>query len=209
MLAKALKLQEVSSFIFEWVKAPLVTASVVPSGPVLARKMVKDIAPDAEVVIELGPGTGVFTQALLERGVREEALVLVELNSKFAARLRKQYPKATVINGAAEALRHLDIRQADAVVSGLPLLSIRDGKVAEILRGVFEILRPEGVMVQFTYGYRCPVKPPILKENNLSAQRNSFTLINLPPASVYHIRKKSRKRSSKESQVINMGGLNA
>ena len=130
MLSKALKLQETSSFIVEWIKSPLVTASVIPSSTRLAKKMVQGLSPDSEQVIELGPGTGVFTNQLLAAGIKEEALVLVELNNKFAGKLRKKYPQATVINGAAEALPRLQLKKANAVVSGLPLLSMRDKQIS-------------------------------------------------------------------------------
>lgn len=192
MLSKALKLQETSSFIVEWIKSPLVTASVIPSSTRLAKKMVQGLSPDSHQVIELGPGTGVFTQQLLTAGIQEEALVLVELNNKFAGKLRKKYPKATVINGAAEALPLLQLKKANAVVSGLPLLSMRDKQIDAILKGVFDVMQPGGILVQFTYGYSCPVKKHLLQQHDLVAQRNSFVLNNFPPASVYHITKKQR-----------------
>lgn len=191
MLAKALKLQETSSFIIEWLKAPLVTASVIPSSQRLAKRMVVGLDASAESVIELGPGTGVFTTAILDAGVSEDALVLVELNNKFAAQLRRKYPRATVINGAAEALTHLNLAKADAVISGLPLLSIRDEHIDAILGGVFSVMKPGAALVQFTYGYKCPVKPELMAKHELVAQRESFVLNNFPPASVYHIRKRT------------------
>ncbi len=189
MSSKALKLQETSSFIIEWIKSPLVTASIVPSGVRLAKKMVQGLSPDSEQVIELGPGTGVFTNQLLAAGIKEEALVLVELNNKFAGKLRKKYPQATVINGAAEALPRLQLKKANAVVSGLPLLSMRDKQIDAILTGVFGVMQPNGVLVQFTYGYNCPVKKELLQKHGLTASRNSFVINNFPPASVYHITK--------------------
>jgi len=189
MLSKALKLQETSSFIVEWIKSPLVTASVIPSSKRLAKKMVQGLNPGSNQVIELGPGTGVFTNELLASGIKEELLVLVELNNKFAAKLRKKYPEATVINGAAEALPRLQLKKVNAVVSGLPLLSMRDKQIDAILKGVFDVMEPDGVLVQFTYGYSCPIKKPLLQQHGLVAHRNSFVLNNFPPASVYHITK--------------------
>ena len=188
-VGKALKLQETSSFIVEWLKAPLVTASVIPSSRRLAKKMVSGLDPAAQLVIELGPGTGVFTYAILAAGVSEKSLVLVELNNKFALQLRRKYPKATVINGAAEALTHLNLDKADAVISGLPLLSIRDEHIDAILAGAFSVMKPDAALVQFTYGYKCPVKPELMAKHQLVARRESFVLNNFPPASVYHIRK--------------------
>ncbi|PID50436.1 MAG: SAM-dependent methyltransferase [Proteobacteria bacterium] len=190
MLEKSLKWQETSSFILEWLKAPLVTASILPSSQKLAQHMVKDLPPQANTVIELGPGTGVFTRQLLEHGIAESSLVLIELNTRFARKLKQSYPQATIINGAAEALSHLNIKQADAVISGLPFLSMRDQQIEQILRSSFSVLKQKGVFVQFTYGYRCPAKPHILQQTGLSAKRATVVLGNFPPASVYHFRKK-------------------
>ncbi len=191
MLTKALKLQETSSFILEWLKSPLVTASVLPSSERLAKRMVKGLNADYAPVIELGPGTGVFTRQLLACGIPEAALILIELNRTFAQKLHAKYPQANVINGAAEALPRLQLKQAGAVVSGLPFLSMRDKQIDEILRGAFEVMRPGGVFIQFTYGHRCPVKKSILEQHGLIAERNSFVLNNFPPASVYHLRKRT------------------
>lgn len=195
MLSKAVKLQETSAFIVEWIKSPLVTASVIPSSTRLAKKMVQGLDPASDLVIELGPGTGVFTNQLLAAGISEASLVLVELNHTFAGKLRKKYPEATVINGAAEALPRLQLRKADAVVSGLPLLSMRDKQIETIVSGVFEVMQPGGVLVQFTYGHRCPIKKHILQQHGLVAQRNSFVLNNFPPASIYHIRKRRHQHA--------------
>lgn len=191
MFTKALKLQETSSFILEWLKSPLVTASVLPSSERLAKRMVRGLTADFEPVIELGPGTGVFTRQLLACGIPEASLILIELNRTFAQKLQAKYPQAQVINGAAEALPRLQLKQAGAVISGLPFLSMRDKQIDEILRGAFAVMRPGGVFIQFTYGHRCPVKKSILEQHGLSAERNSFVLNNFPPASVYHLRKRT------------------
>ncbi len=190
MQAKALKLRETSSFVVEWLKAPLVTASVIPSSQRLAKKMVVGLDASVEQVIELGPGTGVFTNAILAAGVSEAALVLVELNAKFATQLQHKYPQATVINGSAESLAHFGLGKADRVISGLPLLSIRDVDVDAILGAAFSVMKPGAALVQFTYGYKCPVKPALMLKHGLMARRENFVLNNFPPAYVYHIYKR-------------------
>jgi len=189
MQQKALKLQETSHFLREWLKAPLITASVIPSSERLAHNMVKTLTVDSGTVIELGPGTGVFTRQLLAQGLREEQLVLIELNACFAHKLRLSYPHATVINDAAEAMQRLNLGQVGAVVSGLPLLSMRDEQISQILHSAFAVLKPQGCFIQFTYGFCCPVKPAILAQQGLTARRKAFVAANLPPASVYHLTK--------------------
>ncbi|HPQ96035.1 MAG TPA: methyltransferase domain-containing protein [Thiolinea sp.] len=185
-----MKLQETSSFIREWLKSPLVTASVVPSSRRLARKMVRGLHAGMGQVIELGPGTGVFTRELLAIGIPESALVLIELNGRFAADLKQKYPAATVVNGAAEAMSHLQLKRAGAVVSGLPFLSMKDRQIDAILEAAFQVLEQDGVFVQFTYGHRCPVRREILERHRLFSSRDSFVLNNFPPASVYHLKRK-------------------
>ncbi len=189
MLSKALKLRETSSFMLEWIKSPLVTASVLPSSERLAKKMVKGLDANVGNVIELGPGTGVFTRQLLACGIPEENLILIELNRKFAKTMHEKYPRAKVINGAAEALPRLQLQEVGAVVSGLPFLSMRDKQIDEILHGAFQVLRPDGIFIQFTYGHRSPVKSSILQHHGLVAERSSFVLNNFPPASVYHFKR--------------------
>lgn len=191
MITKTLKLNETSSFLLEWVKAPLRTASIIPSSEHLAQKMVKGLSAESGPVIELGPGTGVFTRALLNAGVAEADLTLIELNRTFAYKLKSRYPQSRVFNASAEQLPQLKLAPAGAVVSGLPFLSMRDHIVDEILAGSFKMLKNDGVFIQFTYGHRCPVKAHLLRKHDLVAERSSFVLTNFPPASVYHIRRRN------------------
>lgn len=192
--------EEMSSFLLEWVRAPLVTASVVPSGKSLARKMVEYIVPETGPVIELGPGTGVFTRAILRRGIDESQLTLVEINPKFSAKLEQRYPKAEMIRGGAEQLGTLPLRhrgQIGAAVSGLPVLSMPDEKVHSILQGAFAAMKTGGFFMQFTYGPHCPISNRVLASLGLAARRSGFALSNFPPAYVYYIAKEGQ-----ESQAL-------
>src|SRR5262249_60760099 len=100
--------------------------AVTPSGRLLARTMAGFVDPkDSGPIIELGPGTGPVTEALVARGVDPSRLVLVEFDPTFCRILRKRYPTATVVQGDAYRLRAL-LKEllavpAAAVVSGLPL----------------------------------------------------------------------------------------
>src|SRR6201995_2079660 len=99
-----------------------------PSGRLPARTMDQYVEVDSDApVIELGPGTGAITNALIERGIDQKRLVLVEYNPGFCALLRERYPRARIVQGDAYALRTslgdaLD-EPASAVVSGLPLVT--------------------------------------------------------------------------------------
>ncbi|OCP09417.1 phospholipid methyltransferase [Ensifer sp. LC13] len=177
------------SFLRSWAAAPLRVAAIAPSSPALSRLMTKDIVPMDGPVLELGPGTGVFTRALLDRGIPESELTLVEFGPDFARVLQSRFPKATVLcmDAAQIANNALFSKPFGAVVSGLPLLSLPPRKVMAILSGAFTRLRPEGSFYQFTYGPRCPVPSSMLDRLGLEAERTGGTMRNLPPAAVYRI----------------------
>jgi len=181
------------SFFRMWLKHPRRVAAVAPSGQSLAVAMTASIAPTSAPVIELGPGTGVFTRALLGRGVPEHRIALVELGEEFADALQRQFPLATLARLDASRLgsvQFFDGELAGAVVSGLPLLAMPPRSVRRVLEDAFLRLRPDGAFFQFTYGFRCPVPPSLLDRLGLKATRVGVALRNLPPATVYRIERR-------------------
>src|SRR5437773_2340632 len=97
---KGIRLDDEVRFIRSWIEKPLSIGAVTPSGKVLARTMARYVDPDVDgPVIELGPGTGPVTEALVEQGVAPSRLVLVEYNPEFCRLLRARYPEATVVRG--------------------------------------------------------------------------------------------------------------
>lgn len=184
-------------FMTAWLSDPLRVAAVAPSSGKLADLITSEITAASAPVIELGPGTGVFTRALIERGVPEEKLVLIEYGSEFAALLADRFPRATVRWMDAARLGEVDLlggERAGAVVSGLPLLSMSPRKALAILDAAFSRMRPDGAFYQFTYGPRCPIPRPILDRLGLKATHIGRTFANLPPAAVYRIRKRPARR---------------
>ncbi|MCV9941301.1 MULTISPECIES: class I SAM-dependent methyltransferase [unclassified Rhizobium] len=185
-------------FFRAWLSAPLRVASVIPSGRALSSLMTAEISAKTGTVIELGPGTGVFTKALLHRGVAEENLVLIEYGADFATQLSLRFPTARIIEMDAAKLRKLPLQGSapvGAVVSGLPLLSMPMRKVHAILEGAFSHLRHDGVFYQFTYGPRCPIARPLLDRLGLKARYIGCTLANIPPAAVYRISRRRPRRA--------------
>jgi phosphatidylethanolamine/phosphatidyl-N-methylethanolamine N-methyltransferase len=177
-------------FLRSWLAAPLRVAAVAPSGPALSRLITCEISPADAPVLELGPGTGVFTRALLARGLSESDLTLVEFGPDFARLLRLRFPAANILSIDAAAIGAAGLfaeRPAGTVVSGLPLLSMPQAKVEAILAGTFSCLRPGGSFYQFTYGPRCPVPNAILDRLGLQSVQIGRTMRNIPPASVYRI----------------------
>lgn len=183
-------MNEQLSFFRNWVSAPRRVAAVIPSSKALAMLITQEIHADDGPVIELGVGTGVFTQQLVQRGIAQDQLALVESGADFAQRLQAKFPLATVLCMDATRLAEVTLfggHKAGTVVSGLPLLSMSPLQVARILKGAFTHLREDGAFYQFTYGPRCPVPRATLKRFGLQANHVGRTLANLPPAAVYRI----------------------
>lgn len=167
--------------------------AIAPSGTALAELITSEIRHDSGPVLEFGPGTGVFTRALLANGVREEDLTLVEYRPDFAKLLQQYFPEARVLRMDAGNLHTQDLFRngsVGAVVSGLPLLNMSPRKVVSILAGAFGYMRPCGAFYQFTYGPRCPVPRTFLDRLGLRATCLGHTLANFPPAAVYRISKR-------------------
>ena len=165
--------------------------AVMPSGRLLARTMAQYVDIDSDdPVIELGPGTGAITSALLRRGVDQKRLVLVEYNSGFCALLRDRYPQAKVVHGDAYTLRdtlwNVLGKPAAAVVSGLPLVTKPMVTRLKLIRDAFAALAPGAPFVQFTYS----VAPPIPKSlPGVSTEASERIWMNLPPARVWVYRR--------------------
>ncbi|SDP80702.1 Phospholipid N-methyltransferase [Phyllobacterium sp. OV277] len=177
-------------FFRTWLSDPLRVAAVAPSGKALARIMTQEIRPNNGPVLELGPGTGAFTRALLEKGIQESDLTLIEFGSEFREILGKRFPQSRVLLMDAAELAQNGIFEGtpvSAVVSGLPLLSMPAQKVTDILAGAFHYLREDGAFYQFTYGPRCPVPQRVLDRLDLRATHIGRAVCNLPPAAVYRI----------------------
>jgi len=173
-----------------WISDPLRNSLILPSGRALAVAMTREISSAQSPVLELGPGTGVFTRQLIHRGVPQERIALVESAGSLARMLRRQFPTAVVLETDATELRRCDPfdgKKIGAVISGLPLLSMPAWRVFAILYGAFRILRPEGTFYQFTYGWRCPVPSHVLDRLGLEATCTEWVFANAPPAQVYRI----------------------
>jgi phosphatidylethanolamine/phosphatidyl-N-methylethanolamine N-methyltransferase len=188
---KPLRFDDEVRFIRSWLEKPLSTGAVTPSGRVLARAMARYVEPELPgPVVELGPGTGPVTEALVDHGVDPARLVLVEFNPIFCQLLRARFPAATVIQADAYGLRrvlsNLMRQPAAAMVSGLPLFTKPVRMRVRLLRDALALLLPGAPFVQFTYA----VVPPIPRVSaGVSAEASERIWMNLPPARVWVYRK--------------------
>jgi phosphatidylethanolamine/phosphatidyl-N-methylethanolamine N-methyltransferase len=207
---KPLRLDDEMQFIRSWIEKPLRTGAVMPSSKALARVMARSVDPQsAGPVIELGPGTGPVTEALVQRGVDPARLVLVEFNPDFCRLLRTRYPTATVVQGDAYRLRRLletivrdpaatvvqgdayrlrrlletTVREpAAAIVSGLPLVTKPLRTRLRLISDAMGLLKPGAPFIQFTYA----MVPPIPKTlSHIKGEASELIWLNLPPARVW------------------------
>jgi len=184
---KPLRLEDEMQFIRSWIEKPLSIGAVTPSSKALARTMARYVDPAANgPVIELGPGTGPVTEALVEHGIDPSRLILVEFNPDFCRLLRARYPAATVVQGDAYRLRRVLTAHmqgpAAAVVSGLPLVTKPLRTRLRLIADVMALMAPGAPFVQFTYA----MIPPIPRElSAVRAEASNVIWLNLPPARVW------------------------
>ena len=185
------RLADEARFIKRWLDNPKATGAVSPSGRFLARAMASYVNADAPgPIIELGPGTGPVTEALLERGVAQERLILVEYDASFCKLLARRFPKARIVQGdayrLAETLRPVLREPAACIVSSLPLLTRPERGRLNLLREAFELMRPDGAFIQFTYGLASPVPLATRMSGfHFRAHASHNVWLNLPPARVW------------------------
>ena len=178
-------------FIRTWLENPRGTGAVSPSSRALSRAIARQVDPAIPgPIVELGPGTGPVTEALLRRGIAPERLILVEFEAAFCKLLARRYPQCRIIQGDAYALRHtlrgVLAQPAAAVVSSLPLLNRREGQRLMLLDDAFAVMAPGSPFVQFTYGLVSPI--PRHGARLFEAQATAPVLLNLPPARVWTYR---------------------
>jgi len=192
---RGIRLDDEVRFLRSWIERPLSTGAVTPSGKMLARTMARYVDPKRNgPVVELGPGTGPVTEALVQAGVAPSRLVLVEFNPSFCRILKARYPEATLVQGDAYSLRRLLetllIQPAAAVVSGLPLVTKPIRMRLRLLRDAFDLMLPGAPFVQFTYSVASPLPR---RFGGFSAEASERIWMNIPPARVWVYRRGDQK----------------
>jgi phospholipid N-methyltransferase len=170
-------------------RSPASTGALLPSSRALADAMAR-AATGADLVVELGAGTGPVTHALLHRhqGV---PLIVVEWQASLARRLKVRYPLADVRQASAKHVVDSLIDKPGRVilVSSLPFRSLPKDVAAETVDSICRFLtdNPCRKLVQFTYQPRAPFAAP----RNLRWKRTSVVWRNTPPAGIWELQEKS------------------
>lgn len=172
-------------FMGQLLRKPHQVVALAPSSKGLCAEMAAELDPAKGPVVELGAGTGNITQAILDAGIAPENCHSIEMNPDFCDRLRMRFSGLNVYQMSAGDCGDLDLTNVQAVVSGLPLLSMPLDLQRGILGGFTKLITPGGDYVQFTYGPKPPVAKTVRDELGLEWRKSGKIWWNMPPARVY------------------------
>ena len=192
-LSKINRMTDNKNFRKQFWKDKKMVGAMAPSSRYLAQKMMQNIDFNAtKVIVELGPGTGVFTDKIIERMSKNTHLLVFELNDLFFESLNKRIsdPRVHIIHDSAEHIeRYLEqyqLEKADVVVSSLPLAVFSDDLRELVLSASHRSLKSTGKYIQFQYS----LQSKKMLKNLYSKVSIAFTPLNFPPAFVYTCAKK-------------------
>jgi phosphatidylethanolamine/phosphatidyl-N-methylethanolamine N-methyltransferase len=176
------------SFMYQFFKGAQTVGSFFPSTPILASKIVKHIDfSSAKLIIEVGPGTGVFTRKILKKLSKDAVFIAFELNEKFYQKLKNEIndPRFVLINGSAEDLETYlvqnDYLAVDYLISSIPLSNFKGKKIVTLLHSFRDLIGEKGTFIQFQYSFN----QKRLFHKMFSNVLMDFTQFNIPPAFIY------------------------
>lgn len=180
-------------FLRTWLEKPSIVGAISPSGRALSRAMAAAVDPAKPgLILELGPGTGVVTEALIARGIAPERIVSVEYDSGFCDMLRDRFPGIAVVQGDAFALdATLPYEKRGpfaAIVSSLPLVLKEPPQRRVLVEDALGRIAGGGPYIQFSYSPKPPVTPV---PGVFTAAHGGWILNNLPPARVWTYRREA------------------
>jgi phosphatidylethanolamine/phosphatidyl-N-methylethanolamine N-methyltransferase len=188
-----------TTFLREYLRAPLTVAAVTPSGRPLADRMTAPVPRHgAPLIVELGPGAGGVTAAIQRRLAGRGRHVAIERNERIADLLAARYPQVDVVVADAGDLREVLARRghhhADVVVSGLPWATFTDSRQDELLQAVTGLLTPNGTFTAYGYAFARRTAAARRLRRSLAArfeevETGRTVWANLPPAFVHACRR--------------------
>jgi phosphatidylethanolamine/phosphatidyl-N-methylethanolamine N-methyltransferase len=187
----ARRFDEELRFFKGWIDKPRAVGSIIPTSSVTARKMATVVNPDSGLpVLELGPGTGVITKAILETGLAPSNLWCIEYSQDFVEHLRRDYPGVNIVQGDAfnldETLGDQRDMTFDSIVSGVPLLNFPVPQRVAYVEDLLDRIPVGRPIVQLTYGPKSPVPPGM---GNYTVEHFDFIIRNLPPTQLWIYRR--------------------
>lgn len=187
----ASKFDDELRFFKGWIDKPKAVGSIVPTSSVTARRMASVVDPGSGLpVLEVGPGTGVITRAILACGIKPENLYAVEYSEDFVRHLEDHYPGVNVIQGDAFDLdKTLGDKRGlrfDSVISGVPLLNFPVAQRIAYLEDLLNRIPVGRPVVQLTYG---PLSPIPAGRGNYTVKHFDFVIRNIPPTQLWIYRR--------------------
>ncbi|MCF6369341.1 phospholipid N-methyltransferase PmtA [Rhizobium halophilum] len=181
------KFDEEIRFFKGWIDGPKSVGAVLPTSSVTARRMASVIEPSSGLpVLELGPGTGIITKAIMKRGVAPENIVSIEYSTDFYQHLTRTLPAVNFINGDAfdldRTLADWEGRQFDAVISAIPMLSFPMERRIALLEDLLDRMPSGRPVVQITYS---PISPIDARPDRFHIRHLDFVVRNIPPAQLW------------------------
>ena len=178
-----------AAFLYKFIQKPKEIGSVAPSSSFLTKKMLANLPwNNIETLVELGAGTGVFTEFITENKKESCQIFVVEQDSDMRKALQTKYP-AFHYGAQAEKLDGLleryDLPQVDCIVSGLPFAAFPESLRDKIMMAVNHSLKPGGIFVAFQYSLQ--MRKTLKKYFN--EVDIGFVPLNMPPAFVYCCKK--------------------
>jgi len=171
------------NFVQRMARNPRAIGAISPASPALAEAMAAQVdfsAPGR--VLELGPGTGAITRALIRRGMGPQKVVAIERDPAFARMLRSRFPGLDVVEGdAADAQRLETLGPFSAIISSLPLLNFPNHERLALVRTLLELMPAGAPFVQYSYG----VKAPLPRAADVRVTLADRVWRNLPPAQIW------------------------
>lgn len=198
-------------FLNKFFTAPQTIGSITPSSSFLAKKMLKSLLwEELDVIVELGAGTGVFTDYIARRKKPSCRVLVIEQDAQMRETLRRKHPDFFYGSRAESThwfLEKYNLPTADCIVSGLPFANFSDTLRSEILVSIDQSLKANGQFVAFQYS----LQMKSLLKQHFAQVRTSFELFNFPPAFIYHCQRKSpdsvRSTTYKLSSNHNTAGI--
>lgn len=185
-------------FLAAFVRRPFDTGSITPSSAYLAEAMVEGMnIPEADTVVELGPGTGVFTRVIEQQLKPGAHFLSFEINSELAERLKGRFPRVQVISDSVENIRkHLDAAgcpHVSATVSGLPWAAFSTERQMTLLDATIGAMKPGGRFATFAYSHAAWLPAgrrfrELLDSRFKHVETSKVIWRNTPPAFVYRCR---------------------
>ena len=196
------------TFFQAFIKSPRVVASVIPSSSFLERRVVRaaDLA-NADMIVELGGGTGGVTRALLKAMAPEARLLVIERTADFISKLRRiDDPRLDVVHGCASTigaeLQRRGLAAADAVVSGIPFSTMPRSLAGAIAAAVHAALTPGGRFVAYQFTDRvADYSRPVMGRPEVE-----LVLRNVPPVRIFTWRKGSARRVNSHGSSALLSG---